>query len=406
MDSSYVTTPIYDSCITAKVFCSTASLDSLYNTKCNDEKKAFLRRNGLELTGQVYQRLDNTFGFDEDDQYSQYSTKIQGEIGWNLFNSSFLQRKTKLQKITLQNKLGFHQHAMRQNPSLWRQQELEINRKYENLMAIVLWHQLENVKLMDLAYQYMLDRERVSNSKLLEIMNERMRLESELTQMAPPDSIYNKPIIFPISISIQIDSVALFSGLAKHNPEVQETYIREEIAEVTCKLTNYAQEMRLTPFVRVSHYLRNNKGLSSSTNVDLGVRFTFPLYDDTSRKQKALRTEKALASLEREHIEEGIKQQCTQLLNQLRQLNKAIQTEELHRQQLLEFIALHRKAYTATTKMYNYIGRLEEYNEYLKSIERMYKLLHLRSVCLLDIQKVSGYSDFGTIINATKISTK
>lgn len=365
-----------------------------------------MRRNGLELTGQVYQRLDNTFGFDEDDQYSQYSTKIQGEIGWNLFNSSFLQRKTELQKITLQNKLGFHQHAMRQNPSLWRQQELEINRKYENLMAIVLWHQLENVKLMDLAYQYMLDRERVSNSKLLEVMNERMRLESELAQMISSDSIHNQPITLPIPTIIEIDSVALFSGLAEHNPEIQETYIREEIAEVTCKLTNYAQEIRLTPFVRVSHYLRNNKGLSSSTNVDLGVRFTFPLYDDTSRKRKALRTEKALASLGREHIEVGIKQQLAQLLNQLRQLNKAIQTEALHRQQLLEFIDFRRKAYTATTKMYNYIGRLEEYNEYLKSIERMYKLLHFRSICLLDIQKESGYSDFGTTINTTKISTK
>lgn len=72
-------------------------LDSVFLANRIHEQRAFQRKSGLELTGQAYQRLDNTLGFDEDnEQYSRYNTKFQGEIGWNFFNSSFYQRKTEL----------------------------------------------------------------------------------------------------------------------------------------------------------------------------------------------------------------------------------------------------------------------------------------------------------------------
>ena len=73
-------------------------VDSVFEVKEAYERKAFKRKHGLELTGQAYYRLDDQLGFDEDDQYSRYKAKFQGELGWNLFNSSFLQRKPQLRR--------------------------------------------------------------------------------------------------------------------------------------------------------------------------------------------------------------------------------------------------------------------------------------------------------------------
>ena len=78
-------------------------LDSVFDEKEAYERKAFKRKHGLELTGQAYYRLDDQLGFDEDDQYSRYKAKFQGELGWNLFNISLLQRKSQLLLIGLTN---------------------------------------------------------------------------------------------------------------------------------------------------------------------------------------------------------------------------------------------------------------------------------------------------------------
>ena len=50
------------------------------------------------------------------------------------------------------------------------------------------------------------------------------------------------------------------------------------------------------------------------------------------------------------------------------------------------------------------MARLEEYNEYLKSLERTYSLLRLRDLCLLDIQKAAGYPDMSSMIQIKEVS--
>ena len=182
----------------------------------------------------------------------------------------------------------------------------------------------------------------------------------------------------------------------------RESYVREDVLDARIRLTNYAHSLRLTPFVRVSHYLRDNFG--PSTNVEVGARFTFPLYGDASAKRRALRTEQAITSLGRESLCETLTEQCRRLINQLERLNVALDAEQRHADLLRRFIALRTQAYMNSQNGYNHVARLEEYNEYLKSLERTYSLLRLRDLCLLDIQKAAGYPDMSSMIQIKEAS--
>lgn len=375
--------------------------DSLFDTKERSERRAFISRNGLEVTGQVYQRLDNTFGFDDDDQYSQYSTKVQAEIGWNFFNSGFFQRKSELEVISLDNKLKKLQQNKSRSTLYWNNVNDRVGQKYDFLIATVLCQQLQNIDILNLAYQYLLERDRVANDKLFDVVNEKMRVEYELSRICPPDSVKNAPLILLRPTVIEVDSTRLFAAIENGNTDIQVAKVREDMLDAKKKLTNYAQSLRLTPFLRASHYIHRN--LKTSTNIDLGVRFTIPLYDDASAKRKAMTTEKQIAALDRQTLGDGIKQQCAQQITQIGQLNRAIVTENFHMQQIRKMIELRKKAYDAATGAYNHVQRMEEYNEYLKSIERMYKLMQMREQCVIDINKTADCPDFASMLNEKDI---
>lgn len=385
-------------------------LDSLYTAKGKDELRAFRRKSGLELTGQAYYRLDDAFGFDEDDQYSQYSAKLQGEVGWNFFNSSFYQRKSETLHIVLSNELQNIEHGKRLLSGVWKVLQDSVTMLYDKRIASVLLHRLENTDLLNMAYQYTLEQDKVNNEGLLRAMNDKMDIEYALLQTGSPDYLRREPLVFPAATVIRVDSVRLFEIMERNNPDIRASRVREDLLAVKRRLTNYGQEMRLTPFLRASHYFRENAysgvAASSSTNIDLGVRFTFPLYDDTSRKRKALRTEQVLETIDRGRTVDEARERCRILLERLDGLNRAITTEHFHLKQMETFIGKRRTAYWHSPNGYNYITRLEEYNSYLKGIERLYKLMLSRNLCLLDIQKTAGLMRMGNLIYEWKTEVR
>lgn len=377
-------------------------LDSVFDEKEAYERKAFKRKHGLELTGQAYYRLDDQLGFDEDDQYSRYKAKFQGELGWNLFNSSFLQRKSQLRLIGLTNEAERLQEQKKLFSPLSDRAEDYIERQYDVLSAAVLHEQLLNNEVLQMAYLFILENDRAGNDKLLEANTEKMRIEHALAQTGTTaaDACGQIRIIRPVLVSV--DSTRLLAHLRDYHVELRESQVREEALDARIRLTNYAHSMRLTPFVRVSHYLRSTLG--SSTNVEVGARFTFPFYGDASAKRRALRTEQAITSLGRENLCETLTEQCRRLISQLDRLNVAIDAEQRHADLLRRFIALRTQAYMNSQNGYNHVARLGEYNEYLKSLERTYSLLRLRDLCLLDIQKAAGYPDMSSMIQVKEVS--
>ncbi len=256
-----------------------ATLDSLYRVKGSLEEKAFKRRTGLEVTGQVYMRMDDAMVIehDEDDPYSTYIDKFQAEIGWNFFNSAFYQRKTELARIRLANELDYIKESRDKNRAIYEAAENLLTMEYNYYMAIVLYNELQNVDILNQAYQYMLEQDKISNDKLLENINDKMELEYTLAQTFDIKDIANEPLYALTPTIITVDSVRLFEEVERYNPDLRASFVEEELINTQKKLTNYGQTMRLSPFLRGSVYLRKN--LSPSCNIDLGVHFTFLLYD-------------------------------------------------------------------------------------------------------------------------------
>ena len=194
----------------------------------------------------------------------------------------------------------------------------------------------------------------------------------------------------------------LLGALEDNHLQIRESRVREEILGAQIKVTNYAHQLRLTPFVRVSHYLRTTLG--SSTNMEVGARFTFPFYGDASAKRKAMRTEQALTALGREKLTETVTTECRRLIAQLGQLNTALASEQRHVALLRRFIDIRTEGYVNSQGGYNHIARLEEYNEFLRSLERTYDLLRRRALCLLELQEATGCPDMAALIQTKEMT--
>lgn len=193
-----------------------SACDSMYNAKRMLERSAFRKKSGLELTGQVYQRIDNALGFDEDnDQYSSYSTKFQGEVGWNFFKSSLLQRKSGLRLIDLSNQYENLQHQKQLALPVWDNAKETIEREYDNMVASVLNEQLLNMEVLNMAYQFALEKDRAGNEKLLDVINEKMRIEYAIARIGRIDNPTNGTVKGEIRtikpVIIEVDSVYLLN---------------------------------------------------------------------------------------------------------------------------------------------------------------------------------------------------
>ena len=124
-----------------------------------------------------------------------------------------------------------------------------------------------------------------------------------------------------------------------------------------------------------------------SNNVDVGVRFTIPLYNESPRKRQALETEKEIIKSSRTADVNEIKQSVDILLKKIENLNQAIVTEAFHIEQTTKYIDMRRYAYKNQKQGYNYLMRMDEYTGLLESMERMYKLMLNRGLAIINIEK-------------------
>lgn len=134
--------------------------DSLFWSKTAHEHLALNRHNGLEVTGQVYARPDAYFDSDEDDakEVSKYKMKVQAELGWNIINSKFYQGKEKRTKIALANELDRLQIKKRQTADIYEKAADELTEQYNFYIGTVIAHRLDNLDIMNEAYQFMLEK--------------------------------------------------------------------------------------------------------------------------------------------------------------------------------------------------------------------------------------------------------
>ena len=377
--------------------------DSLYWAKTAYEQLAINRHNGLEVTGQIYARPDAYFDADNDDaeQVSKYKAKVQAELGWNIINSKFYQGKEKRNKVALANELSRLQDKKRQTADIYEKAADELTEQYNFYIGTVIAHKLDNLDIMNEAYQYMLEIDRISNDKILKVMNDKLEAEYDISVLCTDRDITNKPIYRIKPTKIVVDTTALWNHLNQESLDARIMMVKEQIADNDSKLTNYLSTTRLTPFARWSSYWQSNNKISN--NADVGVRFTIPIWNETPRKRQALETQKEIIRSSRGTDVKEIKQSVGILLKKIDNLNKAIATEAFHIDQTGKYIEMRRFAYTNQKQGYNYLMRMDEYTGLLESMERMYKLMQNRALAIINIEKAVSIYDNNNIFKEIEL---
>ena len=368
--------------------------DSLYWSKTAHEQLAIARHHGLEVTGQVYARPDAYFDADNDneDQVSKYKVKTQAELGWNIINSKFSQGKEKKAKVALANELSRLQSKKRLTADIYEKAAEELTEQYNFYIGTIIAHRLDNLDIMNEAYQFMLEKDRISNDKMLKVMNEKLAAEYDISILCSDRDISNKPIYRIKPTRIVVDTTALWRHIDEESIDARIVMVKEQIADNDSKLANYLSTTRITPFARWSSYWQSNNKISN--NGDIGVRFTIPIYNENPRKRKALETEKEIIRSSRSTDVKEIKQSVGILLKRIENLNQAIATEAFHIDQTGKYIDMRRFAYKNQKQGYNYLMRMDEYTGFLESMERMYKLMLNRGLAIINIEKaVSIYNN-------------
>ena len=377
--------------------------DSLFWSKTAHEHLALNRHNGLEVTGQVYARPDAYFDSDEDDakEVSKYKMKVQAELGWNIINSKFYQGKEKRTKIALANELDRLQIKKRQTADIYEKTADELTEQYNFYIGTVIAHKLDNLDIMNEAYQYMLEKDRISNDKMLKVMNDKLEAEYDISILCSDRDITNKPIYRIKPTRMVVDTAALWEHVDKESLDARIVMTKLEIANNESKLNNYLSTTRLTPFARWSTYWQSNDKFSH--NGDVGIRFTVPIYNENPRKRKALETQKEIIINSRSTDVKEIRQSVNILLKKIENLNQAIATEAYHIQQTGKYIEMRRFAYKNQKNGYNYLMRMEEYTGLLESMERMYKLMLNRGLAIINIEKAVSIYNNNNIFNEIEL---
>lgn len=377
--------------------------DSLFWSKTAHEHLALNRHNGLEVTGQVYARPDAYFDSDEDDakEVSKYKMKVQAELGWNIINSKFYQGKEKRTKIALANELDRLQIKKRQTADIYEKAADELTEQYNFYIGTVIAHRLDNLDIMNEAYQFMLEKDRISNDKMLKVMNDKLEAEYDISILCSDRDITNKPIYRIKPTRVVVDTAALWEHVDKESLDARIVMTKLEIANNESKLNNYLSTTRLTPFARWSTYWQSNDKFSH--NGDVGIRFTVPIYNENPRKRKALETQKEIIMNSRSTDVKEIRQSVNILLKKIENLNQAIATEAYHIQQTGKYIDMRRFAYKNQKNGYNYLMRMEEYTGLLESMERMYKLMLNRGLAIINIEKAVSIYNNNNIFNEIEL---
>ena len=399
----WVKSPVINLGLNSQHTADIRNTDSLYWSKTAHEQLAIARHNGLEVTGQVYARPDAYFDADNDneDQVSQYKAKTQAELGWNIINSKFYQGKEKKAKVALANELSRLQSKKRLTADIYEKAAEELTEQYNFYIGTIIAHRLDNLDIMNEAYQFMLEKDRISNDKMLKVMNEKLAAEYDISILCSDRDISNKPIYRIKPTRIVVDTTALWRHIDEESIDARIVMVKEQIADNDSKLANYLSTTRITPFARWSSYWQSNNKISN--NADIGVRFTIPIYNENPRKRKALETEKEIIRSSRSTDVKEIKQSVGILLKRIENLNQAIATEAFHIDQTGKYIDMRRFAYKNQKQGYNYLMRMDEYTGFLESMERMYKLMLNRGLAIINIEKAVSIYDNNSIFREIEL---
>lgn len=359
------------------------TVDSLIDNSVNTQISAMKNVTGLTVNGQVYGRLDDGFGLDEDDALSRYKGKIQAEVRWNFLSSSIIKRKGKENEIRLKGDIQRLEYKRGNLGRLVALQKEQFRNRYDSLLCGVLTHRIANLTLLSNSQSYLLMQGGISSDDLLTILNEKAeaeRLMATITRSFPAsDDLSN-----PSGIIVDVDTARLISFICEYNTGTSTIELRRRLLDQQIENTSYWTTLNLSPFIRYSYYMRPN--IPNSSNVDAGASFIIPLSLETSKKRKAMMAERSVLDLERDRLTTEITENVRLALLDIERMNHSIEGEVKRLSELKGYLNIRREAYDNRIGEYNYLSRMKEYNTYLLCCERLLSFSYQRDCMLVSLQ--------------------
>ncbi len=154
------------------------------------------------------------------------------------------------------------QRKKRQTADIYEKAADELTEQYNFYIGTVIAHRLDNLDIMNEAYQFMLEKDRISNDKMLKVMNEKLEAEYDISVLCSDRDITNKPIYRIKPTRIVVDTTALWHTSDQESIDARIVMVKEQIADNDSKLTNYLSTTRITPFARWSTYWQSNNKIT------------------------------------------------------------------------------------------------------------------------------------------------
>lgn len=378
--------------------------DSLYNDALEKsvlaQAKAIKSPTGLQITGQTYYRLDDQFGFnEEDDAVSRYNAKFQAEARWNFFNSGLWNTKGKIREVEIQADIQRIAYQKETRGTEYARQREFYRSMQDSAMCRILSHRVQNLSLLSDAYMFLLNFENISSDDIMLILSEKAEAERKLVGLTV-QNLEAADLSHPDAFIVRLDTARFLRYVNENQADFKIARKRQELLEQRAKNARYWDDVDCSPFIRYSHYTRSF--LSNSANVDAGIYFKFPINNDASKQRAALRAQGMAIGAEQYLRQRQIADEVVYVATEVERLNNSIIGEFNRSLELKQYLGMRKYAYDNRKGEYNRLARMKEYNAYLLCLERLLEFQYSRDQQIASLAKFlagENVSDFCSIEN-------
>lgn len=360
-----------------------AFADSVIDNSVSAQLAAARSVTGITVNGQIYGRLDEGFGLDEDDALSRYKAKVQADVRWNIFGSALMNRKGKANELRLKGEIEKLNYRRENIGRLVAAQKEQFRLRYDSLLSGVLAHRIENLTIIYDALTYLLNDGGIASDDLLQVLNDKAEAERLMATIANPAPA-TADLSIPGSVIVSVDSVRLLQFIDQYNVETSSLILRQQLLEQQAANTTYWTTLNVSPYLRYSYYVR--PVIDNSSNIDAGFSFIIPISGETGKKRRALLAEKEVLALENDRLTAVIADNIRLTLLDIDRMNRSITGEVKRLEELRDYLILRRMAYDGRIGEYNYLARMKEYNAYILCCERLLSFSYQRDCMLASLQ--------------------
>lgn len=340
-------------------------------------------KTGLTATGQIDYRPIYTSVSDNDEPYTNYNSRWQVGIEWNYFQSALYKNASRIQELRLRGEVEQLDFQKSNLQNILLRQKLTTKNHYHDLLMYVLQIHSDNLDLLSRTQVFLLKNGKISSDDLLKVMSDKAEIDNRLTSMKSDTALTPTPSR-PQANIVAVNTAMLKEHISRYNQDLKKLELEKEMLQCQYDDVDYWKTTSISPFVRYSYYTRPD--VSNTHSLDVGISFRLPINTETKKHRSAIKAEQELKSQYQQDILDRISNEVDAIIHDLDICNKNIDGEYERMKVVKEYIRDRENSYKNVAGDYNHIDRLQEYDTFLSSWERMLDFQYQRDSKLIELQ--------------------